>query len=215
MAAASSFPGPSSLYQELLSAQAILISSDEEMDDRPCPPTRSTIDDAHFFSKADDLQLSSVAGASLSDVVDSVVTEEVAAGVSAASLASSDVAHPEAALGGSLRGDGVDHPHAPIAVEPEAELGGFIRDDEAPHPHAASSAIPESGRLPSRPTKWGRCWRCLSPMKLVVTQDGRHFLGCSKYQPKNPASCEFTHNVPAGWEDRLPPIVRKKRKVDF
>ena len=67
----------------------------------------------------------------------------------------------------------------------------------------------------SKPTKWGRCMQCNSAMRPIVLPSGRSFLGCSKYQSKNPSSCSWTCAVPPQLYDRLPDLVSCRLRVQF
>ena len=71
-----------------------------------------------------------------------------------------------------------------------------------------------SARTP-KPTKWGRCMQCTSAMRPIVLPSGRVFLGCSKYQSKNPTSCSWTCAVPPQLYDRLPDRVSSRLRVQF
>ena len=66
------------------------------------------------------------------------------------------------------------------------------------------------------PTKWGRCGllECRAPLRVRIGVSGHAFLGCSKYQPRNPTSCTFTMAVPAGREADLPRRVVRRASVD-
>ena len=86
-----------------------------------------------------------------------------------------------------------------------ASRGGRSR---SPHHARATITLP--------PTKWGRCGflECRAPLRVRIGVSGHAFLGCSKYQPRNPASCTFTMAVPAGREEDLPRRVVRRASVD-
>ena len=66
-----------------------------------------------------------------------------------------------------------------------------------------------------RPTKWGRCTRCSAPLCVVYT-GGPHsapFFGCTNFRYRDPNSCGFTLSFPQHRRDELPAqvVVRRPR----
>lgn len=91
------------------------------------------------------------------------------------------------------------------------------RSRSPPRPSSSSSSRVNDGcprTLP--PTKWGRCGflECRAPLRVRIGVSGHAFLGCSKFQPRNPESCTFTMAVPAGREEDLPRRVVRRASVD-
>ena len=98
----------------------------------------------------------------------------------------------------------------------EAESGGG-RSRSPPHASSSSSSgvhVRATRTLP--PTKWGRCGflECRAPLRVRIGVSGHAFLGCSKYQPRNPASCTFTMAVPVERQEDLPRRVVRRASVD-
>ena len=66
-------------------------------------------------------------------------------------------------------------------------------------------------------TKWGLCALCGGALRVVYTnaRSGFAFLGCNKYQMRNPDSCRYTTSLPPSRWNELPVRVRIRRRVNF
>ena len=102
-------------------------------------------------------------------------------------------------------------------VAPDAWMLAFLPDDPIEHtPREEPAAEAPAPRAP-RPTKWGRCARCWAPLRVVYT-GGPHsapFFGCTKFRYRAPQSCGFTASFPSHRLDELPARVAVRRSVPF
>ena len=101
-------------------------------------------------------------------------------------------------------------------VNPDAWMLAFEHSPDGPIEHTPREEPAVVAPAPRRrPTKWGRCTRCSAPLRVVYTGGpySAPSFGCTKFRYRDPNSCGFTLSFPQHRWDELPAqvVVRRPR----